>query len=249
MAFTIALAGKGGTGKTTICGLLIKYLVAKGKTPILGVDADCNANLNEVLGLEVKDTLGQAREDMKKGKVPSGMTKDIFMSMRLEEAVAEEEGFDLVVMGQPEGAGCYCAANSLLTNCLERLVDNYAYLVMDNEAGMEHISRLTTKNVDVLLIVTDTSRRGLQAGIRIEKLARELNIGVKKSFLVINRAKADPEPEVMALIQQDGLELAGIVPDDQTVYAYDLKGRPTIEIEAENPALKAAYAIFDKIIP
>ena len=248
MAFTIALAGKGGTGKTTLAGLLIKYLVAKGKTPILAVDADCNANLNEVLGLEIKDTLGQAREDMKKGKVPSGMTKDVFLSMRLEEAVAEEEGFDLVVMGQPEGAGCYCAANSLLTNFLERLVDNYAYLVMDNEAGMEHISRLTTHNVDRLLIVTDASRRGLQAGLRINKLARELNIGVRKSYLIMNRAKSEPLAEVLDILAQDDLELAGTVPDDQTVYAYDLKGKPTIEIEPDNPAVKAAFAIFDKVL-
>ncbi len=248
MAFTIALAGKGGTGKTTIAGMLIKYLVSKGKTPILGVDADCNANLNEVLGLEVKDTLGQAREDMKKGKVPSGMTKDIFMEMRLEEAVAEEQGFDLIVMGQPEGAGCYCAANTLLTNLLERLVKNYDYVVMDNEAGMEHISRLTTNNVDILLIVADTSRRGLQAGLRINKLAQELNIGVKKSYLVINRVKDEPAPEVMALIGQDGLELAGTVPDDDTVYSFDLKGQPTIDIEMDNPAVTAAYAIFDKIM-
>ncbi|WP_054034247.1 nucleotide-binding protein [Desulfatitalea tepidiphila] len=248
MAFTIALAGKGGTGKTTICGLLIKYLVAKGKTPILGVDADCNANLNEVLGLEVKDTLGQAREDMKKGKVPSGMTKDIFMSMRLEEAVAEEDGFDLVVMGQPEGPGCYCAANTLLTNLMERLVVNYAYVVMDNEAGMEHISRLTTNNVDVLLIVTDTSRRGLQAGLRIYKLAQELNIGVKKSYLVMNRVKTEPEKEVLDLIGQDGLVFAGTIPDDETVYTYDLKGKPTIDIDSNNPAVAAAFRIFDKIL-
>jgi CO dehydrogenase maturation factor len=248
MAFTIALAGKGGTGKTTMAGLLIKYLVSKGKTPVLAVDADANANLNEVLGLDVTCTLGDAREEMKKGKVPSGMTKDIFMSMRTEESVVEQQGFDLIVMGQPEGAGCYCAANSLLTNCLERLVENYAYLVMDNEAGMEHISRLTTKNVDVLLIVTDTSRRGLQAGLRIEKLSRDLNIGVKKSYLVINRAKADPEPEVMDMINQNGLEFAGIVPEDQTVYSFDLNGRPTIEIDTENPAVKAAFAIFDKIM-
>jgi CO dehydrogenase maturation factor len=248
MAFTIALAGKGGTGKTTMAGLLIKYLISKGKTPVLAVDADANANLNEVLGLDVTCTLGDAREEMKKGKVPSGMTKDIFMSMRTEESVVEQQGFDLIVMGQPEGAGCYCAANSLLTNCLERLVENYAYLVMDNEAGMEHISRLTTKNVDVLLIVTDTSRRGLQAGLRIEKLSRDLNIGVKKSYLVINRAKADPEPEVMDMINQNGLEFAGIVPEDQTVYSFDLNGRPTIEIDTENPAVKAAFAIFDKIM-
>jgi CO dehydrogenase maturation factor len=248
MAFSIALAGKGGTGKTTIAGLLIKYLVAKGKTPILAVDADCNANLNEVLGLEVKDTLGQAREDMKKGKVPPGMTKDIFMSMRLEEAVAEEEGFDLVVMGTPEGAGYYCAANSLLAGFLEKLVGNYAYLVMDNEAGMEHISRLTTNNVDILLIVADTSRRGLQAGLRIHKLANELNIGVGKSYLIINQAKSDLPQEVLDMISGDGLELAGMIPRDEAIYEFDLKGRPTIEMAAESPSVKAAFAIFDRIV-
>ena len=127
------------------------------------MDADANANLNEVLGLTVSDTLGNAREEMKKGIVPSGMTKDVFMSMKLEQAIAESAGYDLVVMGQPEGAGCYCAANTLLTGFLERLTGNYPYVVMDNEAGMEHISRLTTNNVDVLLIVSDTSRRGVQA--------------------------------------------------------------------------------------
>jgi CO dehydrogenase maturation factor len=248
MAFHIALAGKGGTGKTTVAGLLIKYLVARGKTPILAVDADSNANLNEVLGLEVPDTLGQAREDMKKGKVPQGMTKDVFMSMRLEEAVVEQKDFDLLVMGQPEGAGCYCAANSLLAGFLERLVGNYNYVVMDNEAGMEHISRLTTKNVDVLLIVTDTSRRGLQAGLRINKLSKELNIGVGKSYLVFNQAKSEIPPEVLELASQDGLELAGIVPEDETVYQYDLKGKPTITIDETNPAVQAAFAIFDKII-
>ena len=172
MPYSIALAGKGGTGKTTLAGMLIRYLVQNNKIPILAVDADCNANLNEVLGLNVGDTLGNAREDMKKGDVPSGMTKDIFMEMKLEEAVVEADGFDLIVMGQPEGAGCYCAANSLLTSFLERLQGNYPYIVMDNEAGMEHISRLTTSNVDTLLIVSDPSRRGLQAAVRIDELAR-----------------------------------------------------------------------------
>jgi CO dehydrogenase maturation factor len=249
MTFSIALAGKGGVGKTTIAGMLIKYLVARGRTPILAVDADCNANLNEVLGLEVHDTLGQAREDMKKGKVPPGMTKDIFMSMRLEQAVAEEEGFDLVVMGTPEGAGCYCAANSLLAGFLEKLVNNYSYVVMDNEAGMEHISRLTTHNVDILLIVADTSRRGLQAGLRIDKLARELNIGVGKSYLIINQAKSDIPSKVMEIISQDGLELAGTVPEDDAVYEYDLNGKPTIEIGEDNPAVQTVFSIFDRIIP
>jgi CO dehydrogenase maturation factor len=248
MAFHIALAGKGGTGKTTIAGLLIKYLIAKGKTPILAVDADCNSNLNEVLGLEVPDTLGQAREDMKSGKVPSGMTKDVFISMRLEEAVVERENYDLLVMGQPEGAGCYCAANSLLAGFLERLVGNYNYVVMDNEAGMEHISRLTTKNVDLLLIVADASRRGLQAGLRINKLAQELNIGVGKSGLIINQTKGELLQEVCDLAAQDGLELIGTIPEDETVYEYDLKGKPTITIDETNPAVKAAFAIFDKVV-
>ncbi len=248
MSYSIALAGKGGTGKTTVAGLLIKYLVKKKKTPILAVDADANANLNEVLGLEVHDTVGNAREDMKKGKVPEGMTKDVFMSMRLEEAIAEEEGYDLVVMGQPEGAGCYCAANSILTGFLEKLTANYPYTVMDNEAGMEHISRLTTRNVNVLLLVTDASRRGLQAAVRIHELAKELNIVAGKSCLIINQAKGEPDAQTMAIIRDAGLELAGVIMEDDTVYEYDNQGRPTVQIPEDNPAVQSAYEIFEKII-
>jgi CO dehydrogenase maturation factor len=248
MPYSIALAGKGGSGKTTMAGLLIKYLVKKNKTPILAVDADCNANLNEVLGLEVKDTLGNAREEMKKGIVPGGMTKDIFMEMKLEEAMVEAPGFDLIVMGQPEGAGCYCAANSLLTGFMERLSDNYPFIVMDNEAGMEHISRLTTKNVDVLLIVTDTSRRGLQAALRIDELARSLNIGVGKSYVIINQVKNGPSEQALKMIKAGGLELAGTVPEDDTIYEYDFNGRPTIEMPEDSPSVRAAFEIFDKII-
>ncbi len=249
MTHTIALAGKGGTGKTTVAGLLIKYLVSKGKTPVLAVDADANANLNEVLGLKVEDTIGNAREDMKKGKVPDGMTKDIFLSMRMEEAVAEAEGYDLVVMGQPEGAGCYCAANSLLTNFLEKLTGNYPYIVTDNEAGMEHISRLTTRNVDVLLIVSDSSRRGLQAAERIHALAQNLNIGVAQSYLIVNQVREALSQPLLDEICRDGLKLAGTIPEDRQVYEYDLNGQPTVALPEDNPALKAAWEIFDRIIP
>ena len=248
MPFSIALAGKGGTGKTTVAGLLIKYLIKTGKTPVLAVDADSNANLNEVCGLEVTDTLGNAREEMKKGVVPSGMTKDIFMDMKLQQAVVEDDGFDLVVMGQPEGPGCYCAANTLLTGFLEKLTGNYPYIVMDNEAGMEHISRLTTSNVDVLLTISDTSRRGLQAAIRINDLAKDLNIGVSKSYLIINQTKEAPSDTVLNIIKKNGMELAGTIPEDRTVYEYDLNGRPTIELPEDNTAVLAAYEIFDKII-
>jgi CO dehydrogenase maturation factor len=249
MAFSIALAGKGGTGKTTLAGLLVKYLLHHHKQPVLAVDADSNSNLNEVLGVAICDTLGNAREEMKKGQVPSGMTKDVFMSMKLEQAVAESEGFDLISMGRPEGSGCYCAANSLLTGFLEKLVGNYPYIVMDNEAGMEHVSRLTTKNVDVLLLVADPSRRGLQAALRIDALARELTIGVGKSRLVINQAKEPPSREALELIAQAGVELAGTVPEDPTVYDYDFRGVPTIRMPVDSPSVRAAFAIFDTIVP
>jgi len=248
MSFSIALAGKGGTGKTTLSGMLIKYLVQNDKVPVLAVDADSNANLNEVLGLNVHETLGNAREEMKKGIVPGGMTKDVFMSMKLEQAVVESDGFDLIVMGQPEGSGCYCAANTLLTNFLDRLTGNYPYLVMDNEAGMEHISRLTTKNVDILLVVSDTSRRGLQAAFRINKLAQSLNIGVGKSFLVINQAKGEVSKKIMELVDKEGLELAGVIPEDDTIYDFDLDGKPTVDMPADSKSIRAAFTIFEKII-
>jgi CO dehydrogenase maturation factor len=248
MPYTIALAGKGGTGKTTMAGLLIKYLVKKNRTPILAVDADCNSNLNEVLGLEIKDTLGNAREEMKKGVVPGGMTKDIFMEMKLEEAMVEAPGYDLIVMGQPEGAGCYCAANTLLAGFMDRLADNYPFIVMDNEAGMEHISRLTTKNVDILLLITDPSRRGLQAAIRIDDLARRLNIGVAKSYVVINQAKEAPSEKALEMIHEGGLELAGTVPEDRTIYDFDFNGRPTIEMPDDSVSVQASFEIFDKIV-
>jgi CO dehydrogenase maturation factor len=248
MPFSIALAGKGGTGKTTLAGMLIKYLVKNGKVPVLAVDADSNANFNEVLGLEVQDTLGNAREEMKKGIVPGGMTKDVFMSMKLEQAVVESQGFDLIVMGQPEGSGCYCAANTLLINFLDRLTGNYPYLVMDNEAGMEHISRLTTTNVDILLVVSDTSRRGLQAAFRINKLAHSLNIGVGKSFLIINQVKDKLSDTIIDLVEKEDIELAGIIPEDDTVYDFDIDGKPTVDMPEDSKSVKAAFEVFDKII-
>ena len=246
MPFSIAFAGKGGTGKTTLSGMMVRYLVAKGKTPILAVDADPNANLNEVLGLDITDTLGNAREDMKHGNVPPGMTKDMFISMRMQEAIAETDGFELVVMGQPEGTGCYCAANTILSNFLEKLTDNYAYLVMDNEAGMEHISRLTTRNVDILLVVADTSMRSLQAAVRIWELSKSLNIGIEKTYLIINRVKEALPPEAQKYIEENGIHLIGTIPDDEQVYEYDLSGKATLHLPEDSPSVKAAFDIFNK---
>lgn len=246
MSYSVALAGKGGTGKTTIAGFLIKYLVEKGKRPVLAVDADANANLNEVLGLQVEETLGDAREEMKKG-VATGMTKDVFMEMKLQEAVVEASGFDLIVMGRPEGAGCYCAANSLLAMYLDKLMGNYEYLVMDNEAGMEHISRLTTNNIDVLLVVSDPTRRGVQAAARIVELTEELGLNIDRKLVVVNQAREGQEKGIQEMVEQYELVLVGIVPEDAELQEFDLNGRPTTELGKDNRAVAASYKIFDKI--
>lgn len=248
MTYSIALAGKGGTGKTTTAGMLVKYLVEKGKTPVLAVDADANANFNEVLGLEAGETLGDAREDMKTGVSP-GMTKDIYMEMKLQEAIVESKGFDLVIMGRPEGSGCYCAANTLLTQYLEKLMDNYSCLVIDNEAGMEHISRLTTNNIDVLLVVSDATRRGLQAAHRIVELTDALKLNITRKVVMVNRAREGQSEALNEALSQYELDYIGTVPEDSEVQRFDLEGRPTVELSSENEALKAVYRIFDEIIP
>jgi CO dehydrogenase maturation factor len=247
MTYSIGFAGKGGTGKTTIAGLMIKYLVENGKTPVLGVDADSNANLNEVLGLEVSETLGDAREDMKT-EVAAGMTKDVFMEMKLEQAVVEATGFDLIVMGRPEGSGCYCAANTLLTQYLDRLIDNYPYTVIDNEAGMEHISRLTTNNINLLLIVSDTSRRGIQSAARIHELTNELGLNIDRKLFVVNQVKADQRETIEKAAENYKLDLIGMIPEDEKVRDFDLLGRPTIELDRKSIALDAAYEIFKKAL-
>jgi CO dehydrogenase maturation factor len=247
MTYSIALAGKGGTGKTTVAGMLVKYLVHKGRTPVLAVDADANANLNEVLGLTLRETLGEAREEMKKG-VAAGMTKDVFMQMKIQEAVVESEGFDLIVMGRPEGAGCYCAANSLLTQYLDKLMDNYASIVIDNEAGMEHMSRMTTNNIDALLVVSDPTKRGLQAAARIVELTRELKLNIGRHFLLVNQARDSLASSIKACIKGYNMDLSGIIPDDPKVRDFDLQGRPTMELDEGSTALRAAYDAFDRII-
>ncbi len=247
MPYSIALAGKGGTGKTTIAGFLVAYLVGKGKVPVLAVDADANANFNEVLGVEVESTLGDAREEMKKG-VPSGMTKDIYMEMKLQEGVIEADGFDLVVMGRPEGSGCYCAANSLLTMYLEKLIDNYPYMVTDNEAGMEHISRLVTNNVDLLLVISDPTKRGLQAASRIIELTKELNLSISSTGVIINQVKEEHLDAVTRLAEDFNLPVEGFIPEDEDVVQCDLSGKPTSSLGTENRAVAEIFKVFDRLV-
>jgi CO dehydrogenase maturation factor len=248
MPYAIALAGKGGTGKTTIAGFLIKYLVQKRRTPILAVDADSNANLNEVLGIPIKATLGTAREEMKEGVVKQGMTKQMYMEIKLAEAIVEGKGFDLIAMGRPEGAGCYCAANNLLSMYLEKLIDNYPYMVMDNEAGMEHISRLTTNNVDLLMVISDPSIRGIEAAGRINALVDELKVRALKRCLIINQARNGLTEPLQEAIAKQGLDLAGTIPKDDLLYDFDMKGSPTMTLPDDNPAVSAAFDIFEKVV-
>jgi CO dehydrogenase maturation factor len=245
--YTIAMAGKGGTGKTTLAGLLVRFLKEHNMIPILAVDADANTNLNEVLGLEVEETLGEAREMMKKD-VPVGMTKDIFMEMKVEQTLVESNGFDLMPMGRPEGPGCYCAANNLLSKFIERMMNNYPYLVVDNEAGMEHFSRLTTKDIDLLLIVSDSSRRGILSARRIYDLVDELGIRVGRKYLLVNQYRDKLESLVAKETQIFDPDSVSTIPEDDLIYQFDLEGKPTIELPAESVALQAINEVFRKLL-
>ena len=248
MAFTVAVSGKGGTGKTTLTGMLINYLVKKGKKPILAVDADANANLHEVLGVEVDLTIGEAREKMKKD-VPVGMTKDVWFEMQVQQAVIEEKDYDLIVMGRPEGPGCYCAANSLARRFIDILTDNYNYVVIDNEAGMEHLSRLTTQNVDLLFVVSDPTVRGIRTAGRILEVVKELGLNIKDLALIVNRVQGEFDPKMAELVEKIGLKLAGVLPADATIAEFDLEGKPTIQLPGDAPAVQKANEIFETWVP
>ncbi len=254
MAYTIAVAGKGGVGKTTFCGLLINYLCAKKQGAVLAVDADANSNLNEVLGVEVETTLGDVREEithaesMGENRIPGGMSKQDYMNFRFGEALIEEDDYDLLVMGRTQGQGCYCFVNGILQTQINRYADNYKYLVVDNEAGMEHISRGILPHVDMLLLISDSSHRGIQAVGRIAKLANDLNIGASKVGLVVNRAPGGkPGEGVFQEIEAQGLELVGVLPQDEDVYEYDCDGKPTSKLPEDSPFRLAFNEIMKKL--
>lgn len=255
MAHVIAVAGKGGVGKTTLCGLMIQYLCEKGKTPVLAVDADANSNLNEVMGVEVEMTLGEVREeversaDAKESKIPASMSKADYMEMMVNRCLIEDDDFDLLVMGRTQGKGCYCFVNGLLQNQLQKLTPHYPYLVVDNEAGMEHISRGILPKVDTIILVSDCSRRGVQAVGRIKELIAECDLKPSSVGLIVNRA---PEGKLnqgtLEEIEKQGLDLLGVVPQDETVYEYDCDGKPTIQLPKDSPVRLALYGILDNLL-
>ncbi|MCK8600982.1 AAA family ATPase [Desulfoferrobacter suflitae] len=247
MSYTVALGGKGGTGKTTIAGLLVRYMINNGMKPVLAIDADSNANLNDVLGVKLEETLSDARE-MMKTDVPAGMTKDIFMEMKVEQSLIEGNGYDLIAMGKPEGPGCYCAANNLLSNLIDRLMKNYHYLVVDNEAGMEHFSRLTQKDIDLLLLVSDPSRRGMTAACRIAQLVRSLPIRVEETYLLVNQLRAEPDSwpqEVLETFAKDHIKM---LPADPLLAQFDFEGKPTATLPDDAPIVQAANGLFKELV-
>ena len=254
MTHTIAVAGKGGTGKTTLSGFLIDALVRRRNGLVLAVDADANSNLNEVLGIDVEETLGDIREDIAQSgvaaepKVPSGWSKQDYMDFRFNNAISEQDGFDMLVMGRTQGKGCYCFVNGLLSTQVARYASNYRYVVVDNEAGMEHISRGILPKVDTVILVSDASRRGIQACGRIFELVKELNLGAKQVKLLVNRAPGGVLSEgVMEEIKKTGMELLGVLPQDDTIYEFDGEGKPTSQLPADNPFRKALYAALDQL--
>jgi len=244
----IALAGKGGVGKTTIGGILIRYLIEeRAGGPVLAVDADPNSNLNEVLGVDVRSTIGEARELMKKD-VPQGMTKDVWFEYKVHEALLEGKGFDLLVMGRPEGPGCYCAANSIAKQSIDALKKNYPFVVVDNEAGMEHMSRLVTKDLDHLYVISDPSPRGLLTAKRIIELIRELHLDIKDWHIIVNRVRENEEGSIAGLAHEKALKITGFIREDTELLEKDAEGLSIFSIPTDFVVISDAYTIFDRTL-
>lgn len=241
MTKTIAIAGKGGTGKTTVAALLIKFLSQKGL--VLAVDADPSTNLNQALGLPLNDnnTVGRIREkmteDVSKGRFSPTITKPEYLFSKIMGSLVESKGFDLLAMGRPEGPGCYCAPNEFLRASLDKLVKDYKYnyIVMDCEAGMEHISRQTTRDVDVLLVMSDPTIRGVTVAARMKDLIGELRSNVGKVGLIVNRVKGELSPEIKKVIDESGLQVIAMIPEDPDMAGLEMRGRPVTELPQESP--------------
>jgi CO dehydrogenase maturation factor len=252
MAYVIALAGKGGTGKTTVAALTIRYIIEKKKRPVLAVDADSNNCLNEALGVDVHATIGRLREEsldiIRSGaERPGGMSMEQIFDYQVQHSLIESKGFDLMVMGRPEGPGCYCAANNIIRKYTDKLSETYPYVVIDNEAGMEHLSRRTTHKVNVLLIISDPTLRGIRTAKRINRLVDELQLDIESRVVIINRVHSDEGDELKKLAAGHGLQLSGIIPQDEEIFNLDLQGEPVFHLSDNSKAVKAVFIILDSL--
>jgi CO dehydrogenase maturation factor len=250
MSQIIAFAGKGGTGKTTTASLFINSIIKSGTSPLLAIDADPNSNLGEALGCKVELTIGAAREEIftERSKMPSGVPKEAFIDLKLNQTLIEEKDFDLMVMGRQEGSGCYCALNNILRHFIEKVTDNYPVTIIDNEAGMEHLARRTTANIDSLIIVSDYSIKGLRAAARILELVSEIKITVHKPYLLVTRAPDTVDPVFQAKIDEIGIEFLGFIPADEDVQQFDLHQKSFLDIPETSPALQAVGEMVKKVV-
>jgi CO dehydrogenase maturation factor len=252
----IAVAGKGGSGKTTLSALLVRALLDRGHKPVLAVDADPNTNLGEALGVEVSQTLGSTVEEFhgEKASVPAGMSKEAVLEMRFASVVEERTGFDVLAMGRGEGPGCYCSVNNVLRHLVEQLTGSYRFVVVDNEAGLEHLSRRTQRQIDVLLVVSDFAVRGLRAAKRVDDLVRDLDLSVGHRMLVVSRAPADAEKQhagLSRLLEAAGgleLEIAGVLPEDEALVEADLAQSSLLEVDETSKAVLASREVLDKVL-
>ena len=247
----LGIAGKGGVGKTTLTALMLKILTGKGQKNILAIDANPDSNLSNVLGIPVTKTVGNVTDELKKsvekGELSPEMTKKDILEYRIFEILNETPNFDLLVMGRSEGEGCYCLINKLLTDIVDTISKNYTLTIMDMEAGLEHLSRRTDRDVDVMVIVTDASYLGFQTARRIKELAKEVHIEFKKIYLVGNRFAPEIEPMLKDEACKMGIEVAGIIPNDDVVFQYNLKGQPILELPPKSPALLATKGILERV--
>lgn len=249
MPVRISLVGKGGTGKTTLSALLIDFLIQKNKVPILAVDADPNFNLNELLGIKVETTLSEVRESLLKNEVPDFMSRYEYTEMKVHQILAENRYFDLLVMGYPETSGCYCPVHSFLSNALEKLMRAYSYIVIDNEAGMEHISRLNLREMEHLIIVSDASIRGINTAERIVDLVKALKIKAENIWLIVNLCPEDKEKELKGYIEEltkkEEIKFLGFLPQDSSLLEYELRKTPVFEWK--NLLKSTSHKLFEKL--
>ncbi|MFL7891564.1 MAG: AAA family ATPase [Anaerolineales bacterium] len=261
MTTTIALAGKGGVGKTTIAGMVIKYLSQSQDGTIQAIDADPSSNLNMVLGLDLEWTVGDIREDMltqvktsltaggaAMGALPGGVSKHEYLDYEIRSSLSEGIRFDLIAMGRSEGPGCYCAVNHNLREVIDSISKNYRYVVIDNEAGMEHLSRRTTRDVNHLLIVTDPTQRGLVAAQRIAELSTELDIRVENAYLIVNRLAGEMPPALEAAIEQLPIPLLGVVPSDDDLMDFEFSGRPLVELGDDSAVYRSVAGMMGEVL-
>ncbi len=241
MSKTIAMSGKGGVGKTTVSALMMRYFTNNLNSPLLAIDADPNSNLGETLGLDIEKTVGDIRENFMRDPqgVPSGMDKILYLEMLMNQVLIEQKNFDLLVMGRQEGQGCYCMVNNILNRFADELEKNYKYLLVDNEAGMEHLSRRTSGKVDMLLMVTDYALRGLRAVGRINEMLGDLKLDVKNKGLIVNRAPETLSRTFLDEVEKIGVPIVCIIPDDKNLLEFDMERKSMLELPSDSPAVIA----------